>query len=107
MLEIGTNVLALHVEVLSNLLDTARTIGSQVHLRSAEAIPKDLLYLREMLSSFSAQCEGIRLLYGVDFVLYLCQASENLLISIESLFSRAAHATTFRGVSVLAGCEYL
>ena len=89
MFEVRANVLALYVEVLGDLLNASDAVRPQVYLCTTTTSSKDLLYLGKVLFCLCPKCKGVRLFDGIDLVLDLSQAIEDLLISIEGILMEA------------------
>ncbi|MEK6375744.1 MAG: hypothetical protein AABO58_23950 [Acidobacteriota bacterium] len=91
LLEVGTDILSLHAEMLSNLLHALRPVGGEIDLRPTHAGSEDFLHLCEVLGCFGAKGKSVCLLDRVYFVFDLCEPIENLLIAIELMLTVRCH----------------
>jgi hypothetical protein len=87
VLEFGADVLALHAEVLRDLLNAPGSVRRQIYLRPAAATAEDLHDLSKVPVSLRPERESVRLLDRIHLTLNLREAIQNLLVPIPRLLS--------------------
>jgi hypothetical protein len=81
-LQLRTNILSFHAEMLGNFFHSAATIGGEIYLSSALTVPEDFSNGGEMLVGLGAQSERLRLIHRINSMLDLAKTIKNLLVAI-------------------------